>query len=110
MMHDRCRAHGGRAVGTDDLLLQDQRDLELAGGQAERVVGSAGVVPVAEQVPAGESAVDVEPCEGHGVVVVPEPGRLLPVVEVVHVSLPGQGQLFRVSVARRLGDASVQVE
>jgi len=106
---DRGGAHGRRAVRADDLLLQDERDLELAGGQSQRIVGTSGVEPVAWEVAARETAVDVEAGDGHGVVVVPEPGRLLPVVEVVEVALPGEGRLLRVAIAGGLGDPAVQV-
>ncbi len=98
-----------RTVGVEGAILHDDRDLELPGGQPERIVGEAGVELVAQQIEPGEPGLHLQAGVRHRVVVVPESRGLLvvAVAVVLHAAAPPRDQ--RVPVRVRAVRCAVQV-
>ena len=65
---------------------------------------------IAKQIHAHQAGVQVQPAGAHGVVVIPEHGRVLPVRVVADARLAGWVPVFRIAVVCRGRTATVQMD
>lgn len=92
------------AVGIEAAVLDSEWNFECTAWEIE-----TGFDFIADQVEAGESGVDIQPCGAHGVVMVPERGGGLIVVVDVIAAAAGDVPVFREAVVFGAGVTAVQV-
>ena len=90
------QAAGERAIGCglQVAVLDQQGDLVGAGGQVQR-----GFLGIADEVQPGQTGIDVEAGDAHGMVVIPQQGRLLVVGVVARGDLAGQRGVLGPAIA-----------